>query len=72
MNILNNEHIEVTPVGEPTIAYSITAKDGWYLCLTDEEETIYSKAMSLLVDRNWSQLQVVAEADVPPMEESEG
>lgn len=69
IDILNNEHIEVIPVGEPAIAYRISAKEGWHLCLTDEEnEKTYSKAMSLLVERDWTQFEVVPESEVPELE----
>lgn len=64
----NIEHVTVTAVGSPAVAYRLNAHDGWWLHLNDDVEdtvNLYKKAMVLMVNRDWSQLEVVAEADLP-------
>ena len=67
-DVPNIEHVTVTPVGDPAVMYRLTAHTGWWLHLNDgDEETanLYKRAMALRADRDWSQLQVVADADLP-------
>lgn len=69
-NVSNIQHCIVKPIGNPTIMYNITANDGWMLHLINREENadIYSKAMALLVNRDWSEFEVVPESEVPELE----
>ena len=65
----NIEHVTVTPVGDPAVAYRLTAHTGWWLHLVDpdsEEAPLYKRSMALSASRDWSDLQVVADADLPP------
>ena len=64
----NIEHCTVTSVSNGTL-YTIVAHEGWYMHLNDgDEETanIWKGAMILRADDDDSQLEIRAEADLPP------
>lgn len=68
-DVPNIENVIVTPVGNPAIMYRLTANAGWWLHLIDpdaEGAPLYKRSMALSANRDWSDLQVVAEADLPP------
>lgn len=65
----NIEHCTIYAIGNPAVMYRVTAGDGWWLYLNDGDEAnanLYQKVKVLRADRDWSQLEVVAEADLPP------
>ena len=64
--IPNIEHCTVRLVGD--IVYRINSNGGWYIHLNDgDEETanIYKTAVALRTDYDFSQVQIIAEADLP-------
>ena len=67
--IPNIEHCTVDPVGDPVIGYTITSHNGWYIHINDgfeEGANIYKTCVALRYDHDWSDVQIVAEADLPP------
>ena len=65
--IPNIEHCTVTNFAGG-IAYKIVANDGWYIHLNDgDEETqnLWQTVKILRQDYDFSQVQIVAEADLP-------
>lgn len=64
--IPNIEHCTVEEIGNPVIMYRICSNDGWYIHLAQAEDLIYKGAVALRYDFDFSTVQIVAEADLPP------
>lgn len=64
--IPNIEHCTVEEMGNPVFAYRICSKEGWYIHLAQAERPIYKGAVALRYDFDFSTVQIVAEADLPP------
>lgn len=66
--IPNIEHCSVEPFAGGGI-YRIISEDGWYIHLNDgdpETANLYKTAVALLATYDFSLVQIVAEADLPP------
>ena len=64
--IANIEHCTIRPVGN--VAYRINSDDGWYIHLNDGIEdtaNIYKTAVILSTGYDFSQVEVIAKADLP-------
>lgn len=66
--IPNIEHCTVEEIGSPAIGYRITAHTGWYIHLNDGNEdtaNVYKGAVALLANRDFSQVEIVPESELP-------
>lgn len=66
-DIPNIEHCDVIPVG--TIAHRVNTHEGWYIHFTDGDEysmNQYKTAVVLRTDMDLSNVEIIAEADLPP------
>lgn len=64
----NIEHCEIESVASGRM-YRITSEPGWYIHLNDgdpETANLYKTAVVLFTTYDFSLLQIVAEADLPP------
>lgn len=66
--IPNIEHCTVTPVGNPAVMYRIASHEGWYIHLNDGDEStanIYKTFVALLANRDFSQVEIIPESELP-------
>lgn len=64
--IPNIEHCNIEPIG--TLGYRITTHEGWYIHLNDGVEdtaNVWKTVVVLLANRDFSQVEIRAEADLP-------
>lgn len=64
--IPNIEHCTVEEIENPVIMYRICSNEGWYIHLTQSEELMFKTAVALRYDYDFSTVQIVEEADLPP------
>lgn len=65
MTVYDLPNVTVTPVGNPAIAYRISANEGYYIHLPIYEENEFKTYIVLRADTDWTTVQIVAEADLP-------
>ena len=72
--IPNINHCTVTPIssGGNVLGYRINANEGWYIHLPEHAENSYTTVVVLLASRDFSTVQIIAEADLPPDAEFNG
>lgn len=66
--IPNIEHCTVVPVGNPAIAYRVTADEGWYIHLhngVEDTVNIWKGAVILILPYDFSIVEIRAEAVLP-------
>lgn len=66
--IPNIEHCTVEEIGNPAIAYRVTADTGWYIHLNngiEDTANIWKGAVVLNANMDMSIVEIVAEADLP-------
>lgn len=66
--IPNIEHCTIEEIGNPVVGYRINSNEGWYIHLNDGVEdtlNIYKTAVALPVSYDFSQVEIIAEADLP-------
>lgn len=64
MTVYDIPHVTVTPVANGRM-FLIVADEGWYIHCPEHEELVYKGAVGLRADYDFSQVQIVAEADLP-------
>lgn len=64
MTVYDIPHVTVTPVANGRM-FLIVADEGWYIHCPEHEELVYKGAVGLRADYDFSQIQIVAEADLP-------
>lgn len=70
MTVYDLPHCNVEPVGEPVGSYVITTEEGWYIHLTKRNpQNHYKTAVMLNANYDWSSIEIVAAADLPPVTE---
>lgn len=65
MSVYDLQHVTIEEVGSPAIGYLINTLSGWYIHLPQHEELMYTTAVLLRADYDFSTVQIVAEADLP-------
>lgn len=66
MSVYELEHVTIEAIGDPAKMYRITAEPGWYIHLPEHEELVYKTVVALLATYDFSAVQIVAAADLPP------
>ena len=65
MSVYDLQHVTIEEVGNPAIGYRINTLPGWCIHLPQHEELMYTTAVLLRADYDFSTVQIVSVNDLP-------